>query len=504
MSTFSLIGQGFSFLLEAQTLMLLFVGVVIGLIAGSIPGLSSSNTTAILLPLTLGMTTHGALVFLAAIYVACQYGGSIPAILFKTPGTTGASATTLDGYPLARQGRATFALGVSLTASSIGGVISAAISLFIMKPSAQLALMFGPAEVFLLALVGIAVIVTASEKQIGKGLLAGALGLLIATMPADPTLGRPRLTFGVVELFDKIPLVPALVGLFAFPSLISLIGETAVANKEKSGSVGNLAQVMEGAIFTVKHWTNLLRSALIGLFVGICPGAGIDVASFLSYGQAKIWSKSPETFGKGNPEGVLAAEASNNAVCGGALVPSIALGIPGSATTAIMLAALTLHGINPGPQVMRMFPGEVFALFLTVLIANALLWPFGFVYTKLVSKLSLTNTAFLIPGIFSICLIGSFATRGFEIDMLLFIIFGLLGYVMSENNIPTVPLILGLVMGQIAEENFIVAFRLSKGSFGIFFSNTLAWILWVVIIAALVVPQVLSHMREKKQKAVAG
>lgn len=495
----SMIAGGASYLFAKETFVLLMIGVLIGIIAGSIPGLSSSNTTAILLPLTLGMSTQGALIFLAAIYVGCQYGGSIPAILFKTPGTTGAGATTLDGFPLARQGRATFALGISLTASCIGGVIASAIALFVIKPSAQIALKFGPAEIFLLALLGICVIVTASEKNMAKGLLAGVIGLLIATMPADPTLGRPRLTFGLIELFDSIPLIPALVGLFAYPSLIALVGEEAVSRKTDR-KVGNWKELFEGVCYTLKNIVGVLRAALIGLFVGILPGAGIDVAAFLSYGQAKAWSKHPEQFGHGNPEGVIAAEASNNAVVGGALVPSIALGIPGSSTTAIMLAALTLQGINPGPQVMNMYSREVYALFLAALMANVLLWPFGFVYTKFVSKLSLTNTGYLIPAIFTVCMVGSFATRGFMLDMYLFLIFGVLGYIMTENDFPHVPLILGLVMGKVAEENFIVAFRLSKGSFQIFFDSAITWVMWIVILFSLSLPKLLAAWQKKRRE----
>lgn len=494
--TFSLICGGLGCLFAFNTFMLLLAGLWIGIIAGSIPGLSSSNTTAILLPLTLGMSTEGALVFLGSIYVGCQYGGSIPAILFKTPGTTGAGATTLDGYPLARQGKATYALSISLTASCIGGVVAGVISLFIIQPSAMIALKFGPAEIFLLALLGIVIIVSTSEKNMAKGLLAGAIGLLIATMPADPTLGRPRLTFGLIELFDSIPLVPALIGLFAYPSLIALVGETSVSQTFDE-TIGKFEQVMEGVYETIRRWGAVMFSTLIGLFVGFLPGAGIDVGSFLAYGQAKIWSKQPELFGKGSPEGVIAAEASNNAVAAGALVPSIALGVPGSSTAAIMLAALTLHGINPGPQVLSMYSDEVYALFLSVLVGNTLLWPMGIIYTRLVSKLSLTNTAYLIPGIFSICMIGSFATRGFMIDMWLFLIFGVIGYIMTENDFPHVPLILGLVMGQIAEENFIVAFRLSRGSFDIFFENSITMIMWVIIIAALILPTLLPYIRNK-------
>ena len=497
--TLNLIMGGFKTLFTLQNLLILFIGVFIGVLAGSIPGLSSSNTTAILLPLTLGMSTAGAMVFIGSIYVGCQYGGSIPAILFKTPGTTGAGATTIDGFPLAQKGKATFALGISLTASSIGGIIAALISLFVIKPSAQIALKFGPAEIFLLALVGIAVIVTASEKDIAKGLLAGLMGMLMAIMSADPSLGRPRLTFGFIELYNTIPLIPALVGLFAFPSMISLVGEKMIS-KEYSKDVGNTKQIFEGLKATFKHFGCVLRSALIGLFVGILPGAGIDVASFLSYGQAKIFSKHPEEFGNGAVEGVIASEASNNAVCGGALVPSIALGIPGSSTMAIMLAALTLQGINPGPQVLRMYSGEVYSLFVAVLLANVILFPIGLYYTKAVSKLTITNMAYLIPGIFTISMIGCLATRGFTFDIYLFLIFGILGYIMIENGYPIVPFILGLVMGSVAEENFVVAFRLSKGSFKIFFQNGICIALWIIIILTLVLPKVLSVIRSRKTK----
>ena len=496
--TIALIFGGFETLFTLQNLLILIIGVTIGVLAGSVPGLSSSNTTAILLPMTLGMGVSGAMVFIGSVYVGCQYGGSIPAILFKTPGTTGAGATTIDGFPLAQQGKATFALGISLTASCVGGVIAALIALLIIKPSAQIALKFGPAEIFLLALVGIVVIVTSSEKNMAKGLLAGVMGMLIAIMSADPSLGRPRLTFGIMELYNGIPLIPALVGLFAYPSMISLVGEKTISRNVEE-SVGNSKQLFAGVRQTIRNIGAVIRSALIGLFVGILPGAGIDVAAFLSYGQAKIFSKHPEKFGNGAPEGVIAAEASNNAVCGGALVPSIALGVPGSSTMAIMLAALTLQGINPGPQVMRMYSGEVYSLFVAVLLANVLLFPLGLLYTKSVSKLSVTNMGYLIPGIFTIAMVGCLATRGFLFDMALFLVFGILGYIMTENNYPIVPLILGLVMGPIAEENFVVAFRLSKGSFGIFFQNGIDIVLWAVIILSLVLPKLFATLREKKR-----
>ena len=498
--TFSFIAGGVSLLLAPDTFLMLIVGAVLGLVAGSLPGLSSSNVSAILLPLTLGMTPHGALVFLGALYVTAQYGGSIPAILFKTPGTTGAGATSLDGYPLAQQGKATYAMGLSLTSSSFAGAFTAIICLIVIMPVARLAFRFGPAEVFLLSLVGIVVIAATSEKNMAKGLWAGAIGMLIATMPADPTLGRPRLTFGIIELFDRIPLVPVLVGLFAYPSLIALVGQKSIVQEGVREKIGSTKQFFEGFKDTFRYKGALLRSAFIGLFVGIIPGPGIDVGAFLAYSQGKIWSKKPETFGKGNPEGVICAEAANNAVASGALVPSMALGIPGAATTAIMLAALTMQGITPGPQLMRQFPGEIYALFLSALVAALLMLPLGFAYTRMIAGASNMNTAYLIPGIFLMCMVGAFATRGFSIDMTIFLVFGILGYIMTENNFPIVPLILGVVMGSIAESNFIIAFRLSQGSFDIFFSNEISFILWAVIISALVMPPLLTRMREKKRK----
>ncbi len=501
--TLSLIGNGFTILLTQEGLTMLFVGTIIGIVAGSIPGLSSSNTTAILLPMTLAMSPQGALIFLGSIYVGCQYGGSIPAILFNTPGTTGASATTLDGFPLARQGKAAFALAISLTASCVSGMIAAAISILIMKPAATLAYEFGPAEVFLLALVGIIVIVAVSDKNIPKGLLAGVTGLLMACMSMDANIGQARLTFGRMELYDGLPLVAVLVGMFALPSMIALVGEDAVSRVHNE-NVGRFKETMEGVVFTFKNWINMVRSCIIGTIVGIIPGAGIDIAAFLSYGQAKVWSKSPETFGQGNPEGIVAAEASNNAVCGGALVPSIALGIPGSGTTAIMLAALTLHRINPGPSVMRVFQNEVYAIFLAIFFANLILWPMGLFYTRWTSKLSITNPAYLVPAIVCVCIVGAYATRTFIFDVVLFIIFGLLGYLMIQNKFPLVPFILGVVMGKIAEENFIVSYRLSQGSADIFFKTPLAIALWIINAAVLILPTVLAKIKEKRRAKSAG
>ena len=493
---FELIQGGAATLMTVENLLWLVLGTAIGIVAGSIPGLSSSNTTAILLPTTLGMTTEGALIFIAAIYVGCQYGGSIPAILLRTPGTAGAGATTLDGYPLAASGKADYALGISLTASAFGGFVAACFAILIVGPISQMALKFGPAEIFLLALVGIAIIVGVSDQSPAMGLLAGMIGILIGTMPADPSLGHPRLDFGFLELYDAFPDIAAMIGLFAFCSLLELTNPgKAKAGKQK---VGQFRQIWQGAKRVFKAPVTLISSTFIGLFIGVLPGAGINIASFMAYAQAKIWSKDSDKFGTGVPEGIIAPEAANNAVAGGALVPTMTLGIPGSATAAVMLAALVMHGVRPGPQVMRQYPREIYALFLAIIAAALLQWFLGFLYTKYAIKIAMTKNEYLIPAVLATCLMGCFATRQFVFDMWIFIVFGIIGYILSESGFPYVSLVLGIVMGSLAEGYYIIATSISRGSLAIFFQSGFCWAMWLVILAVLLMPIISSLIKRRK------
>ena len=494
--TLNLIWGGVQTLFTLKTFGLLLLGLVIGLVAGSIPGLSSSNTTAILLPTTLGMSTEGALVFIGAIYVGCQYGGSIPAILLRTPGTAGSGATTLDGYPLAMKGKADYALGISLTASTFGGTVAAIISILIVNPISKVALSFGPAEIFLLALVGIAIIVGISDQSPAMGLLAGMVGILIGTMPADPSLAKPRLTFGLLELYDAFPDIAAMIGLFAFGSLLDLTNPH--KQEVRSQKVGKFRQTWEGAKRVFKSKLILGLSTFIGLFVGVLPGAGINVASFMAYAQAKLFSKDSDEFGKGAPDGIIAPEAANNAVAGGALVPTMTLGVPGSATAAVMLAALVMHGVRPGPQVMRQYPDHVYALFLAVIVASFLQWIFGFIYTKFAIKIAMTKNEYLIPAVLATCLMGCFATRQFVFDMWIFVIFGIIGYILSESGFSSVSLVLGIVMGALAEGYYNIAINISRGSHKIFFQSVFSWIMWAVILAVLLVPTVTGIVKKKR------
>jgi putative tricarboxylic transport membrane protein len=497
MSQLELLQLGWNTMFTWDVMIILGVSLIIGIVSGSIPGLSSSNTCAIMLPMTLGMSTAGALVFMSGIYVGCQYGGSIPAILINTPGTAGAGATTLDGYPLAQQGKADYALGLSLTSSALAGIVASIACLFIIKPVSKVALSFGPAEIFLLALVGITIIVGVSDKSPAMGLLAGLIGILIGTMPADLTLGRPRANFGFLELYDEFPSITAMLGLFAFSSLLLLTDGGPEQIRQK---VGDFKQIWAGTVRTIKEPFCMTLSTIIGLFVGVLPGAGIDVGSFLAYSQARLWSKHPEDFGHGSAEGVIAPEAANNAVASGVMVPTMTLGIPGSATGSVILAALVMHGVRPGPQVMREYPGPVYAMMLAIVVCSFLTWIIGFFYTKMAVKLAGTRNQYLIPATLALCLIGAFATRMFTFDMWLFIIFGIIGYILTSSGFPYVPLVLGIVLGAMAEGYFMIAINISKGDYRIFFRSVFAWIMWGVILMVLLVPVITPIVKKYRKK----
>ncbi len=501
MDTWTLVQDGFVMMIQPANFGMMFLGVVIGIVAGSIPGLSANNTTAMLLPVTLFFPVETALIFIGAVYMAAQYGGSISAILINTPGASGAIATTLDGFPLCRQGRAGYAMGLSLGSSTVGGIIATIVIIVIMEPISRYALKFGTAELFLLALLGIAIIVSISEKEPIKGGLAGAMGLLIAAMPAEPTFGRVRLSFGYFELYDGIPMVAAMCGFFAFPAMVSLVGKKLISTSGNEDAQVGLQGILAGVIDVFKYPVNLIRSTCIGLFVGILPGAGVNAAALMAYSQAQSWSKNSANFGEGEPEGVIAPEAANNAVAAGALVPAVTLGIPGSATTAVLLAALSIKGINPGPKVMQNFTTEIYSLFVAVLVATILMFVVGFFYTAVCSKLSSVNMAYMIPAVMAVCAVGTFATRGMMFDVFLFLIFGLIGYTMVQSGFMYTPLVLGIVMGKIAEDNFSIAIKISGGSARIFFGSTICIIIWVLLIVALVGPPLLKRMREKKQAA---
>ena len=494
----SIFAEIFTTSLTPMVFLYMAVGVLSGICIGALPGLTATMGVALLLPMTFGMEAAQGILMLLGIYCGAIYGGSISAILINTPGASGAIATTLDGFPLCQKGKAGYALGLSLGASTFGGIVASIIVLLIMKPVSAFALKFGTAELFLLALVGIGIIITISEKEPVKGGLVGSIGLLVAAMAAEPTYGRERLTFGFFELYDGVPSIATLCGFFAFSSMISLVGKRMISNVGDGGEAEvGVASILKGCRDAMRQPVNLIRSSLIGLGIGILPSAGVNAAALLAYSQAQTWSKHSEDFGNGASEGIVAPEAANNAVAAGALVPAFSLGIPGSATTAVLLAALSLQGVNPGPRVMQTHANQIYAVFLAVLFATVLMFLFGVGYTALAAKLASVNMAYMVPGVMAICMIGTFATRGLMFDSYLFLIFGVLGYIMKCNGYQYSPMTLGIIMGKMAESNFAISMNLSGGNFGIFFESVISWVIWAILLASMFYPMIKKHMAKK-------
>ena len=504
METIKLISSGMSLLFQMETLGLLLFGLIIGMIAGSLPGFTSTNATAIMLPLTFHMSTHGALVFIGSLYCGAMYGGAIPGILFQIPGTPGAGATMIDGYPMAKQGKADIALGLSLGASSLGGFISAIIVLIIIPVMASYALRFGPSELFLVSLLGITVIgsVSGYGVRMKKGLIAGLLGILVSLIPADPVYVRPRIWFGFWELYDEIPLVPVMLGLFAFPTIIGLALKDIVVDVDLEGvEVGSFSKQMEGLKEAFRRPIAVIRSLLIGCFIGAIPGAGASIATYVSYGQAVTWSKHPETFGKGEPDGVIASEAANNAVTCGSLIPTLTLGIPGSGTTAMMLVALLMHKLRPGPQLIRESAEPLYTLLIALLVAPILLIPLGLLYNRFSAKLTVVSSAYLTPSLMAICIVGSYAVRLFTLDIYIALLFGLIGLIMNRLGYPPIPFVLGIILGPIAEANILRALRISGGDWSVLYGSSINIALWVLLIAIMFALIIFPIFREKKNSS---
>jgi len=488
-----IITQALGVLLTLENMVFIAIGVTFGMLAGSIPGFTGTNTVAIALPFTLPMTPEIALVTLSAIYIGANYGGAIPAVLINTPGTAGATATVLDAYPMSQKGQASKALGISISASVIGGMISAVIILFMLQPIGEVAFLFSNREIFVLGIFGLTAVAVAIGDNIRKGLVAGFIGLLIAAMPVDPTTGQRRLDFGFFGLYDSVPFVPVVVGLFAISELFYLINKTAIS--EDNSVTTTYRDIFEGVRYAITRPFAVVRSMGIGLLIGSMPGAGTSVANFVSWGAAKSTSDDPDSFGEGNPDGVIASEASNSAVTAGSLVPTLALGIPGSGTTAVMLAALLLHGLRPGPQLMQEFTLEANVIILSLLVANVFLLIAALAVSKYLVRVVTMPANLIVPAILALTVIGAFAMRSSMFDVWLMFLFGIIGFVMRENGYSLIPLILGIILGPIIEGSFLRSMLVSGNDPLYFFGSSIAILLWVLTVLALFIQPISNVIR---------
>lgn len=486
--------------LSPLTLAMNFFGVLVGMIVGALPGLGSVVAITVCLPFTFGMDSSVAIALLLGVYCGSICGGSISAILINTPGTPQSAATSLDGHPMAKAGKSSIAIGWALGASILGGVFSCLVLSFAAPSLAEFALEFGALETFALILMGLTCISSVSAGNQIKGLAAGVLGLLLACVGGSPFSSEGRFTFGLYSLNSGIDLVPVIIGVFALSEVIiraeSILFEGRVEATAKSGVA--FAPLREWTM----RWGVIIKSSIIGTAVGILPGTGAATAAFLSYGEAKRSSPRKDNFGKGEPDSIISAEAANNAVTGGALVPTLALGIPGDPVTAIMLATLTIHGITPGVRLMTENPDVVYGAFATLAVANILMYPTCRITTRLFNYLLRFPEPILMGFIVVLCILGSYGSRGNMMDVTATVIAGILAYLLRRGGFPMPPIVIGLVLGQ--------QFELSIGQMLLFkgedpwltyiLSSPIACVLFVIALVILALP-LFSEIRSRRKNA---
>lgn len=501
--------EGFVLLFQWQNLIFLVAGLILGFVVGALPGFESSNAAALLLPLTLGLTPEGSVIMMAAVYAGSQFGGSVPAILFNVPGSAGSAATAADGYPMALQGKGGLAIGIARGASTLGGVISSIVVLLLIAPLAALTLLFGSPETFLLVLLGISMVGSVFGSDLKKGIISGLLGLAIASMSLSPHTGEARLTFGFVELYGEVPFVPILVGVFGITEMMYLIrrrsimaeGAVQQVGKSRTGSVRTiLRDAGQGVMVAIKQPVNLLRSSFLGMVFGVIPGMGTTVANFAAYSQAKKYSKTPEKFGSGHTEGIVASETADNASVNGTMVPTLAVGIPGSATAAIMLAALYLHGITPGPRLMETHGTMVYAILGSLLVVSILTLPLGTALATPLIALVKTPIQYMVPSVLVLCLVSTLAVRGNTFDLALAAVLGLVGYAMKRAGYPVVPMVLGVILGPIAENALIRSMSLGGGSLSVFVSSPTGIVILIGLVALLSIQVVNAILRNPDRR----
>lgn len=457
-------------MLNPINFLFVLIGVTSGIIVGALPGLTATMGVALLIPFTFGLDPVQGLIMLIGLFCGGIYGGSISAILIGVPGTPSAAATMLDGYIMGKKGLAGKAIGIATMASFLGGTTGALIMTFCSPQIARMALKFGPAEFFALAFFGLGIIITVSGKSILKGLISGVFGLMITMIGFDPLSGAPRLTFGSTELLGGITFIPALIGLFGYSQVFQGI--------EKILTVRAVKSVLKNII---PRWAEIrsviktmAKSALMGTFIGAIPGTGCDIAAFVSYGEARRSSKHPEKFGTGILEGVAAPESGNNGATGGAMIPMLTLGVPGDAVTAVLMGALTIHNLQPGPLLFRDHPEVVYPIFAGMILAQFVMLGVGLGGVRFFASLINIDRRILTPIIFLLCIVGSYSMRFSFFDVAVSLIIGIIAYFMNYYGFPGSPILLALILGPMVEQNLRRSLIISHGDPTIFFTRPIS------------------------------
>ncbi|UOQ44283.1 tripartite tricarboxylate transporter permease [Halobacillus salinarum] len=479
---------------DFHSLLAIIIGCAIGISIGALPGLTATMGVALILPVTFSMEPIAGILLLIGVYFGAIYGGSIAAILLRTPGTPSSAATAIAGYELTKRGFAYKALTTATLSSSIGGILSVFVLIFIAPQLAKFALNFSAQETFALAVFGLAVITSVAGKSMVKGLIVGAVGLLISTIGTDPMGGFPRFTFGNYNLTGGINFIPVMIGLFAaaqaFQSLEELISKRNVIQKVKKISLK--WEEFRTIILTI------LRSTGIGTFIGMIPGAGGDIGAFVAYNVASTFAKNKDEFNKGNLEGVAAPEAANNGSTGGAMIPLLTLGIPGDAVTAVLLGALMVQGIQPGPQLFQQNGEIVYSLFIGMILANVMIMIYGLLGIRLFAKVLAIPKAILTPVILVLCVVGSYSLGNSMFDVYVMLISGIIGYLMLRYDFSASPVILALILGPMMEASLRRTLVMSNGNIFSFFTRPISAILLTLAIIVLVLPLILKLFKKDK------
>ncbi|MFS4438345.1 tripartite tricarboxylate transporter permease [Paracoccaceae bacterium GXU_MW_L88] len=503
MDALSALGQGFAVALTFQNIALAFMGCFLGTVMGALPGLGPSNGVAILIPLafSLGLDPTAALILLTSVYYGAMYGGRISSILLNIPGDEPALMTTLDGYPMAMQGRGGEALALSGIASFVGAFFATWGLVFLAPQLVKVALLFGPAEYFALFVLAFATLGGIASTNQAKAAFAAMLGLGIAMVGVDGQTGVPRFSFGNVHLYDGIDFLVAIVGLFAVSEVFIFLehrGDGSGEGKDSKMEIGRIVPTSK----TLKECTPAMtRSTILGFIAGVLPGAGASLGSFLAYSMEKRVSDKNGTFGTGDPRGVAAPEAGNNAAAGGALVPMLALGVPGSGTTAVLLAMLLALNITPGPLLFQENPDVVWGLIAALFIGNIMLLAMNIPMVGLFVRVLMVPPKYLMPIVAMVSFVGIYGISGSSFDLNMMIIFGILGWVLRKLDVPLVPVILGTLLGNLMEANLRRAMTISDGDWTVLFGSPLAIGLWLISIVGFVLPIIFGKALKARMRA---
>ncbi len=489
--------QGLSLLMAPKVLLIICISSIYGLFVGAMPGLTATMAAALLIPFTFFMDPVPALVSIVTMSAMAIFAGDIPAALVRIPGTPSSAAYTQDSFELTKQGKAEMVLGVDLICSAIGGLMGAVVLMTSAPLLAEVAMQFSSFEYFWLAALGLSATVMVSRGSQVKGALAMILGLFLSTIGVDITLGLPRFTFGSVELLNGVDFIPAMIGVFGISEVLRNVLEGEMSYPITRVRVGKIFSGMGGLIRRYK--VNILRSGLLGTFIGILPGAGADIAAWLAYAVSKRSSKEPEKYGAGSIEAIVDSGTANNSCLAGDWVPALVFGIPGDSITAIVIGVLFMKGLRPGPMIFERQPEIVYAVYLSFILANLLMIPFGYLAIKASSQMLRVPKNILMPAILMFCIVGSFAINNSVFDIGTMLLMGVVGYFMEVNGYPVAPIVLGLVLGPILEQNFMISMIKSEWDLTLFFIRPISAILGGLTIIVWFFP-VLATFLEKAKK----